>query len=116
MSNKLLRISTALLLHLGILLSLEGDVGMLKVKTLAATVTHDLVTDPTAVVLMAEEHASYAGWSLGMGIAMILLGFALHGWLSIRDERPVRVHQKKKTSVRVPVKPEERWFWVHMHI
>jgi len=114
MSNKLLHFSNAFLLHVGILLSLEGDVSLLKVKSLAAAVTNGVIKSPDAAVQLADHNVSFAGWNLALGIGMILLAIVIHASLTLRDERPVRVRVAKKNPMTK--RQREDWFWVNLHI
>ena len=107
MSNKHFKFATGLMLHLGIILTLEGDMGMVKTKLLGSAIAQGIAE--SAPIHLMEQHASFAGWNLSLGIAMILVGFGMHAWITKREERPVKVHAVKK-------KPKKSLFWVRLHI
>lgn len=106
MSNKPLRITNAVLLHLGIILTIEGDMGMIKSHLLGSTLAQGVVNTYETTGKMAEQHAHIANWNLAVGIALILMGFAMHAWMTQRENRPVKVHVKKKPSNKTS------WFWM----
>ena len=107
MSNKHLKIITAVMLHLGIVLTMEGDMGMAKTKILGSAIAQGIAE--STPVQMLESHASFAGWNLALGIALILGGFGMHAWITKREERPVKVHVKK-------TKPKRSIFWIKVNV
>lgn len=88
MSNTHLKLCNALLLHLGIILTLEGDIGMVKTHLLGSAIAQGITA--SAPVHMLEQHASFAGWNLGLGVAMILAGFGMHAWITKREGAPAK--------------------------
>lgn len=107
MSNTRFKFLTGLTLHMGIILTLEGDMGMVKTKLLGSAIAQGITE--SAPMHLVEQHASFAGWNLSLGIAMILIGFGMHAWITKREERPVKVHAVKK-------KPKKSLFWMRLHI
>lgn len=89
-----------MLLHLGIILTIEGDMGMIKSHLLGNALAQNVVHTYETTGKMAEHYARIANWNLAVGITMILVGFALHAWITQREERAVPIHVKKRKQVK----------------